>query len=81
MSERTITFDGIKLKVQYDYQPAEVGARERRTGVQLEPDVDEEINLEGVLCVEDIMELLDGHTVEYIEAQILKEINEPPDEG
>jgi len=35
---RTVYFRGVPIEVDYDYYPASKGARERGSGVQLEPD-------------------------------------------
>jgi hypothetical protein len=81
MAEITITVYGVALTVEYDYSPPEVGARERKTGLQLEPDWEEEITINEVKSDECFLELLDERYVrEVIEERILFEINTPPDE-
>jgi hypothetical protein len=82
MSEKVITICDTKLTVIYTYHPAYAGARERGTGLQLEPDEEASVELEAVSIKEGVLyDLIWGDvTIEDIEAKVLAVINEEPDE-
>lgn len=89
---KTISYRGVQLSVDYTYYPASRGAREKGSGVQLEPDepasVDvDDVKLEyqeeeadgGLFALADLGDLLDGQEDE-IEAKLLEELSdEEPD--
>ena len=75
----TVTIDEIDFEVEFDYQPAEKGMRER-SGLQLEPDWPEAIDITAVVYNgRDFFELLDQKTVDLIGENLLEIANEPPD--
>ena len=58
-----ITFEGIQLQVEYEYEPAERGDREPGTGLLLSPDIEEQFDLTSVKVVDpdaDILEMLNA---------------------
>jgi len=66
------TFDGGELDCELDYEPAERGARENGTGLQLEPDYAENaILISAELNGVDISELLSSEVIGLIEAKAL----------
>jgi len=68
-----VTFEGVHFTVEYEYEPAERGARERGTGLQLEPDYDEQFYLVSVKVgddAQDILEYLDPHFRERLTDEV-----------
>lgn len=60
-----IEYRGYSLAVEYDYYPAKKGKRERGSGVQLEPDDEETIELTMVEHNgKEILGLLEGQSKE-----------------
>ena len=90
---KTISYRGVQLSVDYTYYPPSRGAREKGSGVQLEPDESASVDVDGVQIVIDMPNhpicngylcevggLLDGQEDE-IEAKLLEELSDDePDE-
>lgn len=85
MSNRTISYKGVQLSVGFTYYPPSKGARERGSGVQLEPDEPASVDIaelsisitfycEGKLktALLPIDELLEDQ-IDEIEAKLLEE--------
>ena len=45
---KTISYRGVQLSVDYTYYPPSRGAREHGTGLQLEPDEDASVDIDDV---------------------------------
>ena len=68
----THTFDGGELECELDYEPADRGARENGTGLQLEPDhLERAYLITATLKGVDISELLSSEVIGLIEAKAL----------
>ena len=80
MATRTVKIDGIEFEVEYEYCRACRGAREPGTGIQLEPDEESGVEVEGIKTSDDIMELLNEELIDRIAGQICSAIEEPGDE-
>jgi len=66
-----IEYRGYSLSVEYDYYPPSKGAREKGSGVQLEPDEDAVIELNSVhLNGIEVMGLLEDLVLSEIEVTI-----------
>ena len=90
---KTISYRGVQLSVDYTYYPPSRGAREHGTGLQLEPDEDASVDIDdvkleyqeeeadgGCFGLADLGDLLDGQEDE-IEAKLLEELSDDsPDE-
>jgi len=81
---RTISYKGIQLSINYTYYPASRGAREHGTGLQLEPDEPESVDIDNVELESELGDLtlyldlgglLDGQEDE-IEAKLLEELSD-----
>ena len=60
---RTISYKGIQLSINYTYYPASRGAREHGTGLQLEPDEPESVDIDNVELESELGDLTrSGHT-------------------
>lgn len=77
--QREITVRGIDFTVEYQYYPGCRGARERGTGIQLEPDEGPSIEIESVKSDDDLMEVLDskGGWLDEIEEKLIEIEREP----
>ncbi len=83
--ETTITIEILdhqvetRLRLSYDYIPASAGLREATTGLQLEPDVKEVININSAKVFKyggsqaiDILESFSAEQIEQLEQEILE---------
>jgi hypothetical protein len=78
MSTRWVTIQGTEFEVDYEYHKAHRGAREG--GLQLEPDEDSGVEIEGITTSCDIHELLSEELVAEIASALCTLIEEPPDD-
>jgi hypothetical protein len=63
--------------VSFDYTPAERGAREFGTGLALEPDYQERVRVESVMCNEvEMVRALPQSIVEQLEREALELVRE-----
>jgi len=76
----TLVIKGLECTVEYEYHRAWRGARERGTGVPLEPDEPESVEILSIHTAEDIFELFED-VMEDIEVQVLEDINSYDDDG
>ena len=72
----TVDVDGEQsehdAEVRYEYHDAERGSRERGSGIQLEPDYPESVEILKIIYKkQDIMELFNDKQLDAIQAQIL----------
>ena len=72
----TVDMDGYQseheAEVRYEYHEAERGSRERGSGIQLEPDYPESVEILKIICQkQDIMNLFSDRQIEVIQQQIL----------
>lgn len=80
---RDIVLEGVELRVDGDYYPASRGAREKGSGVQLEPDEPASFEVSAVYVADvDIADLLSAGRLEHVENTVLEAIaddGEPDD--
>ena len=72
----TLKVNGYEWEVNYTYSSATRGARERGTGMQLEPDESSGVEIEGIMTSEDVLELLDQELIDEIAHQIKESIED-----
>ena len=77
----TVKVNGVEFDVDYIYHKPYRGARERGSGIQLEPDEPASVELDDVCIGEySVFSCISEETMDEIACEILKIINEPPDE-
>ena len=74
MATRTIVVDGVVFEVEYTYHKACRGAREKGTGLQLEPDEESSVELESVKSSYELYSLLKEESLAHFEQVILKAV-------
>lgn len=79
---RTISIEGVELRVDGTWYAASRGAREAGSGVQLEPDEPETFEMSAIYVADvDIADLLSAGRIEHVENTVLEELaGEEPDE-
>ena len=76
-----ITHDGVSLEVEYEYTLAERGARERGTGVPLEPDYPACVEeIVSVTSCENVVDLMDEYVLERLSEAIEQQEKEREDD-
>jgi hypothetical protein len=83
-----VSYDWLEFEVEFDHYPASRGARERGSGVQLEPDEPATKEITEVFMVHptdqdinrvDVTEQLSKEMGDYIEEQIEEQANDEAD--
>jgi len=78
--------EDLYFEVEFDYYPASRGAREKGSGVQLEPDEPETWEITEIFMVHpvdagikrvDVTEQIPGEVLAYFEEQVQEKIDEP----
>lgn len=78
MSEkRDICVSGVEVTVEYDYDPPCRGARERGTGMQLEPDYDASVSVISI-CIgdQDITDIVGSKFTDEVAEEVMTQISD-----
>ena len=81
----TVNYDWLEFEVEFDHYPASRGAREKGSGVQLEPDEPATNEITQIFCVHptdkkvkrvDVTEQLSQEMSDYFDEQIEEQAND-----
>lgn len=81
MTHRIVHYMGVDISVDYGYYPPSIGARERGSGVQLEPDEPAMVEVYEIkIGPQEVTDVFQPH-MDGLEELLLELEQETPDEG